>query len=122
MGPVRTTNTWPPALSKRTEKQEDTEHQIATLAFYTVYTCYFYIGSQAEPAFSLYLDSRSLDKPERLLYASGHSGVQGERLLRQIITFFLTTSRSSFKSPLIQGLINLWTPTPTLTPNTPRPS
>ena len=85
-GPARTINTWPPTVSRQAEKQEDTEHQIATLAIYTVYTCYFYTGSQAEPLLSLYLDWRSLDKPERLLHASGHSGVQGEGLLRQIIT------------------------------------
>ena len=86
MGLARTINTWPPALSRQAGKQEDTEHQIATLAIYTVYTCYFYTGSQAETYLSLYLDSRSLDKPERLLHASGHSGVQVEGLLRQIIT------------------------------------
>jgi len=85
-GPAKTINTWPPALSRQAEKQEDTEHQIAALAIYTLYTYYFYTGSQGEPPLSLYLDSRSLDKPEHLLHASGHSGVQGEGLLRQIIT------------------------------------
>jgi len=51
-GPARTINTWPPALSRQAEKKEDTEHQIATLALYTVYTCYFLSGSQAEPPLS----------------------------------------------------------------------
>jgi len=85
-GSASAINTWPPALSRQADKQEDREHHIATLAIYTVYTCFFYTGSQAEPPQSLYLDSRSLDKSERVLHASGHSGVQGEGLLRQIIT------------------------------------
>ena len=42
---VRTINTWPAALFREADNVKDIEHQIATLAIYTVYIFCFYLGS-----------------------------------------------------------------------------